>query len=486
MVSDITKEYINPKESIILKVSCVGAKLPPVYTRLRSSEDKREERTLAVITKCDHFRRHIDLSTAISENKFKMRIRYHFIRNRISDETHEDAQIQENTLFETCDLLSNIEKSMVGIRELAIRLANIHLAIILRCLPDIAEKMDEGIRALDLELSQLPRNPLSIPDALTAFMRMVWSMKETLQNILIKGDYEEYIDDKKMHCNARLVEMLDGFSKKLKSRKSYANFLVEEMDVVKEANGIWLPISVPNYVVLCLLKRKLTNISTFPIDFVKQVWDYLEVVCVKVLIDHHGDYPQLVSSMRKALQNVMEKMKVEFLHKVEEMIEMEKTTNYTCDPDFVSSCNKLMGNRDAFLKAMCNHLEEINLEGHDELMMINVKHLFNVPGNTRDQAFDLKMRMTCYWEIVLKRMVDWMALELQFMVQKVVNKEMEMEMVKEVMVHGGGIENVSEELSSSGKQSVRLQRSIALFQKSQQIIDQVRTALLFQPTRGTL
>ncbi|CAH1449550.1 unnamed protein product [Lactuca virosa] len=95
------------------------------------------------------------------------------------------------------------------------------------------------------------------------------------------------------------------------------------------------------------------------------------------------------------------------------------------------------------------------------------------------------MRMTCYWEIVLKRMVDWMALELQFLVKKLVNKEMEMEMVKEAMVHGG-IEKMSEELSSSGKERVRLQKSISIFQKSQQIIEEVRMALLFQPTRGPI
>ncbi|CAH1449549.1 unnamed protein product [Lactuca virosa] len=255
-ISDITKGYINPKESIILNVSSARSRLPSIRTSHRVV-DTREERTLAVITKCDEYH-NIDLSKAISENKFKIRNRYHFIRNRINDETHEEARIQETTLFESSHLLSKIEKSMVGIPALATRLAKIHLVIILRCLPDIVKKINEGIYALDLELNQLPKNSMSIPDALTAFMHMVGSFKVTLQNILIKGEYDhEYIDEKQMHCNPRLVQMLDEFSKKLNSVVKFSeNFLVEELDVLNEANGIWSSLFVPHSAVLCFARDK--------------------------------------------------------------------------------------------------------------------------------------------------------------------------------------------------------------------------------------
>ncbi|KAI3709873.1 hypothetical protein L2E82_39641 [Cichorium intybus] len=106
---DITKEYIKPDECIILNVSSVCSGLPSIRTS--RSIDNREERTLAVITKCDQFL-HSDLSRAIAKDKFKIRSRYHFIRNIINDETHEEARIQETTLFETRNVLSKIEKSM--------------------------------------------------------------------------------------------------------------------------------------------------------------------------------------------------------------------------------------------------------------------------------------------------------------------------------------------------------------------------------------
>lgn len=45
-----------------------------------------------------------------------------------------------------------------------------------------------------------------------------------------------------MYCVARLVEMLDQLSKELHTNFKFSeNFLVEEIQVLKEANGIGLP-----------------------------------------------------------------------------------------------------------------------------------------------------------------------------------------------------------------------------------------------------
>ncbi|KAL1818993.1 hypothetical protein ACET3Z_013862 [Daucus carota] len=53
--------------------------------------------------------------------------------------------------------------------------------------------------------------------------------------------------------------------------------------------------------------------------------------------------------------------------------------------------------------------------------------------SVRDQAFDLKMRPTAYWNIILKRMVDSFALHLLLALKKLVNQGMEEEIVKEVL-----------------------------------------------------
>ncbi|CAH1417394.1 unnamed protein product [Lactuca virosa] len=307
----ITMEFEMPEDNIILNVASATSDL----SNWKRSMDYKEERTLGVVAKCDQVR-YGDVFDAVGINKYNIdRYRYIYVRNRINDETHNKARIEESTLFERLHRVNGLpesEKSMLGIPALANKLVQMQLAFILKCLPDILKKINEGLNALNLELNQLPNNLMSVPEAMATFMHVIGSLKETLQKMLIQGDYNEYEDDKQMHFNARLVEMLDRFSKKLHlSDKFSESFLVEEVKVVEESNGIFSSNFPPHS---CLLRKKVNNIYTLPLLVVKEVCGYLETVCVRVLIDHYVSYPKLLSSMRKATHNVMEKMKLEFSH----------------------------------------------------------------------------------------------------------------------------------------------------------------------------
>nr|GEU88577.1 dynamin-related protein 4C-like [Tanacetum cinerariifolium] len=438
-------EYIKPQESIILNVLSATIDFSTCESICMSRRvDSSGQRTLAVVTKCD--RSPDGLLEKVTADDVNIGLGYICVRNRINNETYDEARIQETKLFESRPLLSKIDKSMVGIPVLAHRLVEIQSLIISKCLPDIVKKVSEKLNASVLELNKLPKNLTSIPDAMAAFMHMVGSFKETLDKMLIRGDFDEYVEDKQMHCNARVVEMLDELSNELHNDVKFSeNFLVEEMHILEESNGIRLPNFLPHSMLLCLLQRKVNNISGLPISFANKVWGYLEMVCVRILMDHGGNHPQLLSSIRKATQKVMEKMKLKYLERVVEMTDMEKITDYTCDPDFFASYNKLMRSRDEFVDAMNSYRDTMTIEGHGT---INVEHLFYVGVNVRDQAFDLKMRMTAYWPIVLKRMVDCLALQLRFLIQKVVKTELEIEIVNEVLVHGGGIEKMLNEAPS--------------------------------------
>lgn len=60
-------------------------------------------------------------------------------------------------------------------------------------------------------------------------------------------------------------------------------------------------------------------------------------------------------------------------------------------------------------------------------------------------ACNLKMKMLAYWEVVPGRMVDNMVLHLFFNIGKVVNKEMQKEIIVEVMgPQGKGLERMLE------------------------------------------
>ncbi|GJY45708.1 hypothetical protein Tco_0434771 [Tanacetum coccineum] len=75
-----------------------------------------------------------------------------------------------------------------------------------------------------------------------------------------------------------------------------------------------------------------------------------------------------------------------------------------------------MGYRNTLSPSTSNNYSTTTVESYSN---INIKHLYGVAANTRDQDFDLKMRMTAYWKMVLKRLVDRVALHLCFVIQKV-------------------------------------------------------------------
>lgn len=463
-------EYIKPEESIILNVLPASVDFTTCESICMSRRvDSTGERTLAVVTKCDISRD--GLLEKVIANDVNIGLGYTCVRNRINDETYDEARVQEAKLFETHPLLSKIDSSMVGIPVLANKLVQIQSQIISKCLPDIVKKINQRLHASISDFNKLPITLTSVPDAMVALMQIVGSLKETLQRILIRGESDQYEDDKQMHCNARLVEMLDEFSKELKKNaKTSLDFLVEEMNVLEDANGIRLPHFLPHSVFLCLLHRKVNTISDMPVSFVDKVCAYLEIVCARVLVDCCGNYPQLFPSMRKATLCVMTKMKLKFMERVMELIEMEKITDYTCDPDYMGYYNMLMGSRDQFVNALKKGSGSMTIEGYGT---VNISHLITTPVNTRDQAFDLKMRMTAYWKHVLRRMVDSVALKLRFLMQKVVNDEIEVEIMSEVMVRGGGIEKMLNEPPLVAKKRERLQRSIDLLQESKEVIEQV-------------
>lgn len=130
------------------------------------------------------------------------------------------------------------------------------------------------------------------------------------------------------------------------------------------------------------------------------------------------------------------KMKEQSLERVLEVIEMERLTDYTCNPEYLTEWNKLMTAQDALMAIMNNHSAspKITLYLFGD---VEVGH-FRMYSNVVQQAFVMKMRMTSYWNIVLRRLVDVTALHLQLTVQNLVNKEMKIEIVNEMMGPCGG------------------------------------------------
>ncbi|KAF9589580.1 hypothetical protein IFM89_025863 [Coptis chinensis] len=326
---------------------------------------------------------------------------------------------------------------------------------------------------------------------MTAFMQILGSTKESLRKILVRGEFDEYLDDAEMHCTVRMAEMLEKYTKQLQLNSDEStkdNFLMEEIAVLEETKLIGLPNFLSRTAFLTILQRKLKKISGIPIELVEE---------------------------KSFTQPDIEKDRS--VARVKEMVEMEKLADYTCDPEYMLSWNSLMAEQDMFMNAIarlsggrnevcaaaptapesvacavaCDEVfwrpsggrndvwmaptavgdGEFNINGYGE---VEIGHLKGYPLIV-EQAFDMRMRITAYWKIVLKRMLDNLALHLLFNVQNLVNKEMETEIINEMMGsnHIGSIERFLEESPSLGSRREKLNKSIRVLKQSKDIVSKI-------------
>ncbi|GLT30539.1 hypothetical protein SLA2020_053330 [Shorea laevis] len=469
-IRDIIMEYIKPEESIILNVLSATVDFSTCESiRMSRQVDKTGDRTLAVVTKADKAPE--GLLEKVTADDVNIGLGYVCVRNRIGDESYIEAREEEFRLFDSHPLLSKIDKSIMGIPILAHKLVQIQATIIARCLPETVRKITEKLNANVTELNRMPKTMSSTAEALTAFMRIIGSAKESLRKLLLRGEFEEYPDDEKMHCTARLAEMLNKFSDELqRSSEKYStkNFLMDEIRVLEEAKGIGLPNFLPRTAFLTILQGKVKIISSNPVGFIEDVWEYLEEVVVTILMYHSDNYPQLQLSLRRAAHSLIARMKDISLNKVREMVEMEKLVDYTCNPDYMTEWNNLMALQDNFIKEVLDEKKErVQLGIFGE---IEVAHL-RMFAHVLQQAIDLKMRMTAYWKIVLRRLVDCMALHLLFSVNNLVDKDMDTEIVNELMgPRGGGIERILEESPALAVKRKKLTSSIKMLKEAKDVV----------------
>ncbi|MED6109958.1 hypothetical protein PIB30_038481 [Stylosanthes scabra] len=452
-IKDIIMEYIKPEESIILNVLSATVDFTTCESiRMSQTVDKTGLRTLAVVTKADKSPE--GLLEKVTADDVNIGLGYVCVRNRIGDESYEEARMEEERLFESHPMLSKIDKSIVGVPVLAQRLVQVQGMIISKTLPEIIKKINEKLTYNLSELDKLPVNLTSVADAMSAFMHIIGLSKESLRKILLRGEFDEYPDEKNMHCTARLVDLLDSYSNDLKScfeKDITKDFLMDEIMELEEAK--WIEVKA---------------VSHMPIGFVHNVWSYLETVVSSVLNRHCENYYQLQVSTRRAGQSLISKMKESSIKHVLVVVEMEKLTDYTCNPEFITDYKKLIVQQDDFVKAVLDpKSSNVNLEGVGK---IDVGHLRQY-SSVLNQAFDLKVRMITYGRIVQKRLIDSIAMHLMLSINNLVNKDLEKEIIHDLMSpRGGGIERLLDESPSIAGKRDKLNRSVKVLRESKETV----------------
>ncbi|KAI4369336.1 hypothetical protein MLD38_017785 [Melastoma candidum] len=337
---------------------------------------------------------------------------------------------------------------MVGVPVLAKRLMQIQATIVAKCMPDIVNKINQKLNVNVAQLQTMPKNLSSIAEAMTAFMQIMGLAKDSLRKILLRGEFDEYSEDKEMHCTAHLVEMLDKYFDKLqKCRESdfAKDFLLEELEIER--------------------------IQSMPVEFESSAWDYIASVVLRVMIHHWEVYPQLQNATRRAVQTLMAKVKERAIGRVVEIIQMEKYADFTCNPEYMVEWTRLMEMHAEFIKSIDNPMErsELVLEGTGLVNLVKLRERRHLAR----QAFDLRMRMVAYWRTALRRLVDTVALHLLFTVQGLVNEGMVEVMSQVVGPLGGGLQMMMEETPAVAAKREKLKKSISLLKESKEVVAQI-------------
>ncbi|KAK9109660.1 hypothetical protein Sjap_017720 [Stephania japonica] len=292
------------------------------------------------------------------------------------------------------------------------------------------------------------------------FVKVIGSPK-VIGQLLLRGEYDEFLDDKTMHCPARIIELLgdrlppeaalsrrenmtssrSSFATKaawLRSEESSKNtlFLMEEIAVLEESSQLALPNFLPRSAFRTILKQKLKGVAQTPFEFSRKVWNYIEGVVMRILAGHSESYPQLQTSCRRAAYNLITKMREQSYSYVQEMVQMETIADYMSNPEYMNTWHDLMKYQEPLLQILNGNSFNTQLEipGFDRMEVLHLKVLLKKV----EQAFDMKMRVTAYWKIFMLRLVDNLALHLFISMKNLVNEEMETEVVKEFMGGNGG------------------------------------------------
>ncbi|CAA7040654.1 unnamed protein product [Microthlaspi erraticum] len=300
------------------------------------------------------------------------------------------------------------------------------------------------------------------------FTNIICSANECLTKVLVRGESSDFLDDQFMHGTARFADMLSKLARDLQAPpEDGTEFLMNEIKILEKCKGVTLPNFAPRRAFLAILSRYVDAVHAKPVVFIKEVCDYIQVVLTSVVTECSENFPQIQSSIKRAGRSLISKMKEQSVNRVTEIVQMEKMTDYTCSPEYMTVYTQKIVAQESFVAAVRNNSSTYPINAYG-FVNVGLAHLRKYDSNLLRQAFDMKVRVDAYWTIVVRRIVDNLAMYLQFSVNNLVNSEFQKEMVK---VGGGGeVERMMEESPLVASKRKKLKNSIKLLKESKEAV----------------
>ncbi|CAN8244979.1 unnamed protein product [Cochlearia groenlandica] len=251
---------------------------------------------------------------------------------------------------------------------------------------------------------------------------------------------------------------------------------MDEIKILEECKCVGLPNFLPRSAFLAILSQYVDAIQAKPVEFIKKTWDYIEDVISSVITKHSENFPQIQSYIKRAGRNLICKTKEQSVNRVIEIVDMEKLTDYTCNPnpDYMKTWTHMTSKQESFTNAVLNDVNKPDSFSIDGFGNVKITHLRKYHVHILQQAYDMKMRITSYWEIVLGRIVDNVALYLQLSVKYLVNRQFQKDIIAEIVdPRDGGVERMMEESPSMASKREKLKNSIKLLKESKDAVSAI-------------
>jgi hypothetical protein len=100
-----------------------------------------------------------------------------------------------------------------------------------------------------------------------------------------------------------------------------------------------------------MLKNKMETVDQVPQDPVKDVWEYVEDLVQKIMLQHSENFIQVQSSCRRAIQNLMEKTRARCAA-CQGADRGGAGGDYTADPDYMRTWTAIMRGQKRFMEAV--------------------------------------------------------------------------------------------------------------------------------------
>ncbi|GAB2239003.1 hypothetical protein Droror1_Dr00024916 [Drosera rotundifolia] len=418
-------EQISQEESIILcAVSANKDFLESEAFRMCRDVDPGMERSILVVTKVDMTPDDL-LRVAIAGIADIADLTYVLVRNSIGDETYAQGTEKERTLFENCDMLSGIHESNKGIQSLAQKVVRIQGAIITKSIQNILQQIHETISINMPNLNRPPQN---------AMRRALGLTKASLRKIIIekKSIRSPYENQMKNWFARSTCQCQDKLKSKCDEIGNEKNFLDQEIEMLNEADTkkSSLKFSRVDYAFIKILDKKLDDIFSLLVDFVSG-YLYGVTYAVKYVLSMHTADPHLLFTAKQAAENMIARMKEQTVAHLREAVEIERAVHITLNDAYQRIWDGYSAEKRDFLQKL-NDNSQPGWVNCDRIGLVKVGHL-RANTDEAELVFYLRWRIMSHWSVVRGRLVDNVTVDMVSSVKKLVEWEMECEILNKVL-----------------------------------------------------